>query len=113
MKIYYAHPIWTYGTKQEQRDLDLLKNIFPNGEIINPNSKENEELYKLQGMELFTNLVDSCDIVVFRACPGGKIPAGIWKEINRNKILIELPSLLDREMSVENTRNFIKEIGYR
>lgn len=118
MKIYYAHFIGIYNTKQEERDLDTIKLLFPIAEIVNPNSKENEELYKSKGMNLFFELVNDCDILVFRGCVNGKIPAGVMKEIKYTKekycmSIIELPTFINREMTVDDTRNMLSELGVR
>ena len=117
-KLYYAHPIDIYNTPQELRDIIIIEKLFGKDyEINNPNSEHNEKEYKIYGMEYFTNQVKNCDLVVFRGYPTGMIPAGVFKEINvaiENGIpVIELPSLVGGRMSVEDTRQFIKEIGTR
>lgn len=58
------------------------------------------------------------DVVAFRALPDGRIPAGVAKEIEwaqANGIpVIELPANLSgRKMSVEHTREYLREIGVR
>lgn len=117
MRVYYAHPIDIYNTMQEVRDVELLTNVFCSDIIINPNSRENEVAYQTIGMSHFLEIVDECDLLVFRGYPMGRIPAGVWKEISRarekNIPVLELPTLVDRAMSVDDTRQFIKEIGTR
>lgn len=117
MTIYYAHFVGIYNTLQEQRDLDLIHTLFPNQQIINPNNKLADLNYKKDGMSYFERVISECDILIFRGCVNGKISSGVWKEINRAKELnipiIEIPSFIDREMNVENTREMLKEMGVR
>lgn len=117
-KLYYAHPIDIYNTPQEERDLMLMQKVFGiRYDIINPNSPKDEEAYKTKGMAYFTEQVERCDLLVFRAYPFGKIPAGVAKEImaaiEKNIPVMELPSMVDRIMSVDDTRQYIKEVGTR
>jgi len=37
LKIYYAHPIFTYGTELETGDMKEIEKKYSNAEIINPN----------------------------------------------------------------------------
>lgn len=117
MKIYYAHCVAIYHTPQEQRDLDLIKKLFPNAEIFNPNNEECQTVAKEKGMDYFKDLVQGCNMLVFRALPNGKISSGVYKEIEwTNEIsnpVIELPCYTGRAMTVEDTRQFLKEIGSR
>lgn len=118
-KIYYAHFIGIYNTHQEKRDINLLKTLFPEDEIINPNQFVHQENSKKleKPMVYFENLVKSCDIIAFRGCVNGKIGAGVFKEIEvANELglpVIELPSLLDRQMTVSETRLMLQELGVR
>jgi len=116
LKAYYAHSVYLYNTKQEERDLDLLR--YLGFSIYNPNNEKDGEGYKNYGMNYFNSLIFNCDILVFRALPDGRIPAGVYNEIltamKMGKTIIELPSnMLSRGMSVENTREFLKEVGNR
>jgi len=119
MIIYYAHFSGIYNTKQEERDMETIKKLFPEALIINPNTVEHQERYKTSGlgMDYFFNLVKSSDILVFRGCVNGKIGAGVWGEIQmaqeKGIPIIELPSFLDRAMSVDETRLMLKELGVR
>ena len=117
MKIYYAHFIGIYNTKQEEKDLETIKSIFPNDEIINTNSQDNELLYKTIGMDLFFKLIEQCDMLIFRGMINGKITAGVYSEINFAKTLklpiLELPSYVNRGMSVNDTRQTLIELGIR
>lgn len=115
-KLYYAHAICIYNTQQEVIDLEIISKIFNNYEIINPNSDYVKDNYK-GDMNFFKDIVQECDLLVFRALPNGKIPSGIAKEISyadeKEIISIELPCYTGRIMSVEDTRQFLKEIGAR
>lgn len=115
-KCYYAHCIGIYNTLQEKRDIETLTGL--GFEVVNPNSKECSEGYKLEGMKYFERFPKECDLVAFRSLPDGRIPAGVGKEIrgfqNENKSVIELPScLVKRIISVEETREYLCEIGKR
>ena len=124
--VYYAHCMAIYNTPQEKRDVELLESL--GFDVLNPNAKEHiEEVMKTQQnklldkdeigmlvMEYFSSLVDKCDIVAFRALPDGRIPAGIAKEIKRGNMVFELPSgILKRTISVEETREYLREAGQR
>lgn len=122
-KIYYAHFSGIYNSLQEERDMDLLKALFPNAEIINPNSKEIQEKcrqLKEEGknaMDMFLDIVRTCSLVAFRGCVNGKIGAGVWKEVmiakENNIPVIELPGFIGRELSVDETRQMLIELGKR
>lgn len=118
MKIYYAHCMAIYNTKIEERDIALLNNL--GFDVLNPNQEIHQE--KCQefenSMDYFLNLVNICDALAFRALPTGKIPAGVYKEIMEAQRLgipiIELPvNHILREMTVEQTRAYLTEVGQR
>ena len=131
MKVYYAHCQAIYDSPQEQRDVEMLKAL--GFEVINPNSPEyvavakkikSTPAYCVEGtasamvMDYFTKLVKDCDAVAFRALPDGTIPAGVAKEIEKamtdGKPVFELPSCVSRRvLTVEQTREYLKEIGQR
>jgi len=115
-KVYYAHPISIYDTAQEKRDITLLEQM--GFEILNPNTPEYDASYKKGGMDIFKEAVENCDMLAFRAFPDGSIPAGIAKEIEFAKAkqiaIFELPSrIAKRTLSVESTREYLSEVGYR
>ena len=112
MKVYYAHSISIYNTKQEERDVNTLNSL--GFEVINPNQHIHQEGYKKGGMQYFVDLANECDVIAFRAHPNGDIPAGIFKEIQTDKPVIELPSSIKRRaLSVDDTREYLKEMGLR
>lgn|GEM_PF-1618801 len=76
MRIYYAHPIETYRTVRERRELEIIRERFPEAEIVNPSIIRHPH----EDIEFFLNLVNSCDIVVYSDL-GGFITAGVAVEI--------------------------------
>lgn len=121
MKVYYAHCIAIYNTPQEQRDVALLKAL--GFEVVNPSEPWVDEalasIPKEERMYWFEHFADECDAIAFRGLPMSHIiPAGVAKEINwfmaRNKPVIELPwGLTTRVISVDQTREYLREIGKR
>ena len=79
MKVYYAHCMAIYGTPQEARDIATLEALGLT--VVNPNTPECDAGYIAQGMDYFKRFVTECDAIAFRAVPDGRIPAGIWREI--------------------------------
>lgn len=118
MKVYYAHPLNLYNTPQEQRDLHTLEALFGAENILNPNSPEVEAIYKSKKDDnLFNALIQQADVFAFRGTPFGKITAGVAANLkfaqDNHKIIIELPSTLGRAMSVDATREYLREVGQR
>lgn len=142
MKIYYAHCMALYDTAQERRDVATLETLFsevvnPNSEVISMDCarvrREFDEgtlVYpKFPGatfqdagaavlLLVFYPLVLAADCVAFRALPDGSIPAGVAQEIQwaaeMYKPVIELPcGFTRRVMTVEQTREYLREVGNR
>lgn len=116
MKCYYAHCLAIYDTPQEKRDINLLESL--GFEVFNPNCQECQDGYKDQGMDFFDKILNDCDILAFRSLPDGRIPAGIAGEIAYMvaiaRPIFELPSgILKRTISVDETREYLKEAGQR
>lgn len=116
MKIYYAHAVNLYGTPQEKRDIELLESL--GFEVENPNQKRHAKAYAKRGMNYFHLVISKCDALAFRALPDNTIPAGIVKEIwiaqSYNYPVIELPSsILRRGLTIDQTREYLTEIGDR
>jgi len=123
-KVYYAHSMHLYDTKQELRDIEILEKL--GFKVINPNTpqvQEGVEEYRKEFgaervMEYFFDMVNEAEVFAFRAHPEGKIPSGVNWELNTakglNKLIIELPSLLStRGLSVEDTKEYLKLLGQR
>jgi hypothetical protein len=116
MKAYYAHCKAIYGTPQEDRDMALIASI--GFEPVNPNAPEFAEGWRTRGMEYKNHFADTCDLIIFRGLPDGRIPAGVAKEIEtfqaRKKPVLELPAgVMGRCMCVEETREYLAEVGER
>jgi hypothetical protein len=138
MKVYYAHCIALYNTPQELRDRDTLRCLFPWAKIVNPNDGPIEEQCNLIKADyyngaagaafpnaggavmalVFKPLVQSCHALAFRALPDGSIPAGVAQEITWAKEaklpILELPTNLSRRcLSLDQTREYLREVGQR
>jgi hypothetical protein len=111
MKVYFARPVSQYGNKQDERDLEMLKEL--GFKVVNPNKEALAKEYQNRGMDTYLDLVVECDLVVFRSFVDGKISAGVWKEINCGVPVLELPTLPGRELSVETTREYLTLLGQR
>ena len=123
MKVYYAHCQAIYGTPQEARDVELLMAL--GWEVVNPaehgpvaKEMKAKGIPSSKVMEYFVELALGCDVLVFRALPDGAVPAGILKEVHSfreaKKPVLELPScLMRRELNVEQTREYLHEVGQR
>lgn len=115
-KAYFAHCKQQYGTLQEARDQALLSNL--GFDVVNPADKCWEARWKEHDMAAKDLFAAECDLIVFRGLPGGKIPQGVFKEIaafrKLGKPVLELPSsILEREQTLEQTREYLAEIGQR
>jgi DNA polymerase III epsilon subunit-like protein len=68
-KIYYAHSMQIYKSKQERKEIKIIKKIFPKAEIVNP-AKYEKKWKNLSGKEVMTkclNLISNSDMVIFSA----------------------------------------------
>lgn len=115
-RVYYAHCTAIYNTPQEARDISTLQML--GFAIDNPNCSECAEGYANISMEFFRSIVANADALAFRALPDGSIPAGVATEIQMaidlGKPVFELPScVLRRSLSVDVTRQYLKEVGSR
>ena len=122
-KAYYAHCVAIYGSKQEARDIATIEAL--GFECVNPNTPEVAAAYQdykqrnpHDPMQYFSRFSNECDVVIFRALPEGTIPAGIEKEIGWfiafDKPVLELPSgMTRRRLTLEQTREYLKEVGQR
>lgn len=115
--IYYAHCMNIYHTPQERRDVQFLQYF---GNVVNPNGYPGVDVgYGQKGMQFFLDIIkEHCHVLAFRALPDGSIPAGIAKEIEfayeQQLHVFEIPSNLSRRvLTVEQTREYLKECGYR
>jgi hypothetical protein len=116
MEIYYARPISLYNTKQDERDIQTLRDL--GFDVINPNKEELERWYKKDGMDVFLQAVAQCDALAFRSFLDGGIGSGVYAEIEtairHEKPVIELPTITSkRVLSVNDTREYLKLLGVR
>ena len=121
MFIYYAHCQAIYGTPQEARDIELLQML--GFTVVNPAGFNQETINSMKEhgedvMAWFCDQVMLCDALAFRALPDGRIPAGLAKEIAAAKEddmpVFELPGgVLSRTIDVDETREYLREIGQR
>ncbi len=119
MRVYYAHCKSIYGTPQEERDIKLLEAL--GFEVYNPNRDWGvvPPWDKNNPMDFFCQLVTACDCLAFRGLPGiDGLPAGIGAEVtharSKEMPVFELPSFFGkRTLGVEETRQYLKEVGER
>lgn len=119
--VYYEHCISIYHTPQELRDVQTLSQL--GFSVMNPNNAITHAAVmslKAAGgdyMSYFKPIVESADVFAFRALPDGHIPAGIAKTlywaIEAGKPVIELPGYVGRVMSLDDTRQYLLEVGQR
>lgn len=107
---YYAHCMTLYGSEQEKRDIETIKSLGM--QVLDPSTDGCGE------MKHYIVLVRSCDLLAFRANPDGSIPSGVMTEIETallyNIPVFELPSnMLRRALSLEETREYLRESGQR
>ena len=115
-KVYYAHAMSLYNTPQETRDVDTLRML--GFTVLNPNQPKHQLGANREGMEYFKGLVLSCQLLAFRALPDGAISSGVVLEIawamETKTPVIELPSsILRRCLTIDQTREYLREIGQR
>jgi hypothetical protein len=116
MKVYFARSISQYGSKQDLRDIELLHTL--GFEVADPSTPDNQERYTQEGMDWFLQMVTECDMLIFRAHPDGSIPAGVSAEIKEamasNLFVLEMPNgIAKRTLSVDETREYLRNIGFR
>ena len=80
MKIYYAHSRMKYNTLIEQYELALIRQNFPEAEIINPNGTIDQTLPEDKIMQECYKLIGECDALVFSSI-SGVIGKGVYYEI--------------------------------
>ncbi len=113
---YYARPINLFGTLVEECDIWWLEQHGYT--VIDITTVEMQAAYHQRGMKVFKKLVKSADLLFFRACPDGRIPAGVYKEIKwamaADVNLMESPgNIHGRAMSVLETREYLEDVGAR
>lgn len=85
-RLYFAHPINSYGTPLEQALLAVLAVAFSGYDIVNPADHEavvqtmKAKDPKVNVMPYFLQLALSCDELVVLPFPDGKWGAGVFDE---------------------------------
>jgi len=87
-RVYFAHPINTYGTPLERTILGILTLKWRGDTIVNPGSDEHravvDEMRRIDPsvnvMGYFTELVKACNEVVVLPFIDGMWGAGVYKE---------------------------------
>ena len=119
-KVYFARCIEQYGKEEDSEDIiNFMKLGFG---IIDPKEFFDKETYDDIGMQHFYNHIKKADVFAFRSLPTGNITAGVSKEIhyahNINIPVLELNQnnmqrRRMRTLSVEETREYLKQKGVR
>ena len=123
LKCYYAHTMLSYGSTIEKKDIETLEKL--GFEVLNPNQEWIQEEVKQyieengrdKTMDYFKKLIDTCEVVAFRANPDGNILSGIAFELKysaeKSKPIIELPSsMFDRMWDYPKTKQYLIEVGH-
>jgi hypothetical protein len=116
MKCYFARSVALYGTKQDERDLDVIR--FMGFDVVDPATMDKEYEASGRAFGFFTRQVEQCDILIFRGNPEGSIGAGVAAEIraaiSESLPVLELPCGIDRRsLSIDHTREYLRDIGCR
>lgn len=88
-KLYFAHPINTYGTPLECELISLIESIWPDYEIINPGDQiHKDKVSELRAkdptvnvMPYFEELVRFCSDIIVLPFGDGMWGSGIWREV--------------------------------
>ena len=117
-KAYYARPISIDGTPQEERDHALIRALGFEPYPIGADKTKALEEYKTLGLETFKPYVQSSRTLFFRSFPDNSIGAGVAQEIawaqEVNIPVVEIPRQIQRRtLTVEQTRDMLKELGKR
>lgn len=116
LKVYYAHSVALYNTAQEKRDVRMLERL--GWDVMNPNHPNHAEYYRARGMDYFRGVIETCDLLAFRANVDGSINAGVGQEIEwareLDMVVLELPcSVQRRTLSLAATCELLSESGAR
>lgn len=74
--VYAAHPVVSYGTAWERRQLEALAAHFPNSEIVSPSYTDDADW-----LARWPEVLDRLDLVVVFGDGGGWIGAGVLREV--------------------------------
>jgi hypothetical protein len=121
-QAYYAHCQAIYGTAVEERDHALIRLLGYEPVLFDESVTNAVDVVKRAGgnvmTAVFKPLVEASAVLFFRALPDGRIPAGVAAEIEyadqAEVPVIEIPaSRFSRTMTVDETREYLREVGQR
>ncbi|MHA1466209.1 MAG: hypothetical protein ACTSVO_12350 [Candidatus Heimdallarchaeaceae archaeon] len=109
-RIYYAHSMQIYKSRQEKKEIKTIKKIFPKAEIVNP-AKYEKKWKKLSGKEVMAkclDLISNSDIVIFSAVEQDNkdfVGRGVYVEVKFaqeiKKDIYYLKEILESDFSIE------------
>lgn len=110
MKVYYAHCMDIYYTEEERNDVIHLGQA--GFEVINPSDKIWKPHWESKGMDFAKELIEVCDVVIFKRIPDGRISGGVDVEIEMAKELgipvLEYQSDCSNTMTRTETKEYIR-----
>lgn len=74
--VYYARSLQRYESGAEAREVDQLKEAYPDSDIKFPATRRHAEL----GMDYFHKKIDKCDEVVITPLRKNRVTAGVFSE---------------------------------
>jgi hypothetical protein len=80
MRVFYSHPMKTYGSPAERRDVSLIAGRFPGCEVVDPSEVKTSPEPGREA-EFYMGLVDSCDCLVFSR-HFGNVTEGVKPEVD-------------------------------
>ena len=80
MRVFYSHPMKTYGSAAERRDVSLIAARFPGCEVVDPSVLKTSPEPGRE-TEFYLALVDSCDCLVFSR-HYGNVTEGVKPEVD-------------------------------
>lgn len=85
MRVYFAHPISTYGTEVETKAIETIKRHFAGYvgeiEVVNPGLPVHQEPCRLLHMEYFLAVVRKCEAIVGMPFSDGEYGSGVYDEM--------------------------------
>lgn len=115
--VYYAHHLLKYNTKEELREIQLIKDFYKNVNIINPNGYVDQNKSEPSIMDdCFEAIKKTCDELVFSTIEDGIIGKGVYDEIkcalddNKKVYLINNNELIKFTMDDYNNIQIIYNI---
>ena len=85
MRIYFGHPVTTYGSGVEADAISAIEEHFADGVVVNPNGKDHQAAYAIEGMGYFERLAESCEVGAFLSFSDGAWGAGVLREARAMK----------------------------